>query len=70
MMSHDGASDLEGLPPKSEVQMVSTKKDGIWLSSGRSFVLGNGGIAVMCLAILILRAREGLLSNECQSAEC
>ena len=50
--------------------MLSTKQDAIWLSSGRSFVLGNGGIAVMCLAILILRAREGLLSNECQSAEC
>ncbi len=50
--------------------MVSTKQDAIWLSPGRSFVLGSGGVAAMCFAILILRAREGLLSNECQSAEC
>lgn len=50
--------------------MVSTKQDAIWLSPGRSFVLGNGGIAAMCLAILILRASGGLLSSECQSAEC
>ena len=70
MMSHDGASYLKGLPQKSEFQMVSIKQDAIWVSPGLSFVLGSGGVAAMCLVILILRAREGLLSNECQSAEC
>ena len=70
MMSHDGASYLEGLPQKSEVQMVSIKQDATWVSPGRSFVLGSGGVAAMCLVILILRASEGLLSYECQLAEC
>jgi tRNA G37 N-methylase TrmD len=57
-------------PQKAEVQMVSIKQDAIWVSPGRSFVLGSGGVAAMCLVILILRASEGLLSYECQLAEC
>jgi len=70
MMRHDGASYLKGLPQKFEVQVVSTKQDAIWLSLGRSFVLGSGGVAAMCLAIMILRASEGLLSYERQLVEC
>ena len=70
MMRHDGASYLKGLPQKYEVQVVSTKQDAIWLSLGRSFVPGSGGVAAMCLVILILRASEGLLSYERQLVEC
>jgi len=50
--------------------MVSIKQDAIWVSPGRSFVLGSGGVAAMCLVILILRASEGLLSYERQLVEC
>ena len=70
MMSYDGASYLKGLPQKSEFQMVSIKQGAIWVSPGLSFVLGSGGVAAMCLVILILRASEGLLSYECQVVEC